>query len=143
MKWDEFFLDIAATACKKSKDPSTQTGCCIARDNRVLAVGYNGFPTGVRDIPERYQDRGLKLQLISHSEANAIFSAARHGISLKGGTLYGTFPPCNECMKAIIQVGIVKVVWPRDSILLDVRWKESFSIARLMAGEAGIELQEV
>lgn len=43
--WDEYFIGIAKLSSMRSKDPSTQVGCCIvSKDNRILSVGYNGAP---------------------------------------------------------------------------------------------------
>lgn len=54
---------------------------------------------------------GLQFCPAGHSEANAIFNAARHGINLKGCYLiHNTCLPCQECSKAIINSGIVKVI---------------------------------
>ena len=48
--WDEFFMGIAELAAKRSKDPSTQVGCCIVdKENRILSIGYNGTPNGFPD----------------------------------------------------------------------------------------------
>lgn len=44
-----------------------------------------------------------------HAEANAIFNAARVGISLNGATIYVTKFPCIMCANAIIQVGIKRL----------------------------------
>ena len=45
-----------------------------------------------------------------HAEQNAICQAAKHGISLKGGTLYCKMEPCRVCAMLIISVGITKVI---------------------------------
>ena len=45
--WDEYFMGIAKLSAERSKDPNTQVGCCIVSDeNKILSMGYNGFPTG-------------------------------------------------------------------------------------------------
>ena len=132
MEWSERFLGLASHVAQWSKDPSTKVGCVIVDDDHhVVSVGYNGFPTEVRDYPERYEDRGMKYALVVHAELNAIYSAARLGVSLLGTTLYCTMSPCGECMKAIIQVGIDTVLF-RD-------FRED-PTAALLASEAGILL---
>jgi dCMP deaminase len=45
-----------------------------------------------------------------HAEQNAITFAARHGISLKGSTLYSTMLPCQNCAHLVIDTGVVRVV---------------------------------
>ena len=50
ISWDEYFMGVALLASQRSKDPSTQVGACIVNDdNRIMSVGYNGFPRGCSD----------------------------------------------------------------------------------------------
>lgn len=47
---DEYFMGICKIIGDASKDPNTQVGCCIVgEDNRIISVGYNGFPNGCSD----------------------------------------------------------------------------------------------
>ena len=135
--WDDRFLDLADHIASWSKDPSTKVGAVIVRPNRTIAsVGYNGFPRGVKDDPERLDDRPVKYSMTVHAEANAILSADGR---LDGCTLYVTpLHPCSNCAALIIQSGIAKVVarMPYDS----ERWADSFGKAGLMFDEAGIEV---
>ena len=34
MSWDEYFMEIAETVAKKSKDPSSQNGCVIVDERK-------------------------------------------------------------------------------------------------------------
>jgi dCMP deaminase len=116
--WDNWFMEICRTAAKRSKDDSTQVGACIVKDNRILAVGYNGFPVGVKETEERWT-RPLKYTYVVHAEANCLMSAARYGVPVDGATLYSTLQPCANCAKHIAQAGIVRVIYdasvpPRD-----------------------------
>ncbi|KKN88883.1 hypothetical protein LCGC14_0244900 [marine sediment metagenome] len=110
--WDEYFLAIAFLVARKSKDPSTKTGCVVQRDKRILTTGYNGFPMGAPDDEALYADREYKYANIAHCDRNAVFAAAFQGVALKGATMYLTGPPCTNCTQAIIQAGITRVVWP-------------------------------
>ena len=84
-KWDRRFLDLAAGMATWSKDMSTQVGAIIVdRDQRIVSSGYNGFPRGVVDSIERYQDRDTKYRMVVHAEINAILFATR---DLTGGTI--------------------------------------------------------
>lgn len=147
-KWDNRFIEVCKLIATWSKDPSTKTGCVIVRDRRIISTGYNGFPEGVDDSPERYEDRPTKYRFIEHCDRNAIYSAAKNGISLQGATMYLTGPPCHECTKGIIQSGINVVVWPAlnpfetDPKLIE-RWKESLDAAFVMQEEAGIEIRTI
>lgn len=49
ISWDEFFMSAALLAAQRSKDPSTQVGACIVKDNIIVGLGYNGMPIGCND----------------------------------------------------------------------------------------------
>lgn len=117
ISWDEYFMGVADLSGKRSKDPSTQVGACIvSQDNKILSMGYNGFPKGCSDddFPWGKEERDSnpydsKFLYVTHSELNAILNY--RGGSLEGSKLYVTLFPCNECAKAIIQAGIRTVVY--------------------------------
>ena len=137
--WDEFFMGMARYIASASKDPSTQVGAVIVRENRTVAsMGYNGFPRGVRDDAERYAEREVKYALVVHAEANAIASAPE---SVEGMTIYCTLHPCKDCAKLIIQSGITEVVVP--TLDWTERWGESMQMAQMMFREAGVILRAV
>jgi dCMP deaminase len=74
--WDAYFIGIAREVSTASKDPSTKVGAVIVRpDWTVAAMGYNGFPRGIADTPERLNDRETKYALVTHAEVNAILTA--------------------------------------------------------------------
>ena len=107
-KWVERFLDLAEHIGTWSYDPRTKLGAVIADDrNRIISIGYNGFPRGVADKLERYEDRPTKHLFVAHAERNALDNSP---MSVEGCTLYVPLLPCNECAKSIIQRGIAKVV---------------------------------
>ena len=118
ISWDEYFMGVAMLSGMRSKDPSTQVGCCIvSQDNKILSMGYNGFPMGCSDdeFPwEREGDDPLETKYVysTHSELNAILNYS--GGSLAGAKLYVSLFPCNECAKAIIQCGIKEIVYGED-----------------------------
>ncbi len=115
ISWDEYFMGVALLAARRSKDPNTQVGCCIVSDkNRILSVGYNGFPNGIPDSEFTWAREGEdnKYFYTTHSELNAILNY--RGGSLEGSKLYVTLFPCNECAKALIQSGIRTVIYAED-----------------------------
>ena len=117
ISWDEYFMGVAMLAAKRSKDPNTQVGACIvSKQNKILSIGYNGFPIGVSDDEFSWAREGSPLDTkyfyVTHSELNAILNY--RGGSLEDAILYVTLFPCNECAKAIIQCGIRKVVYDSD-----------------------------
>jgi dCMP deaminase len=105
-KWEEYWITMADTASRKSKDPRCQVGAVIVKDNVVLSTGFNGLARHVYDDPGVLADVEAKLKLICHAEINAIFNAARLGVALKGATIYVTKFPCLACCNAIIQAGV-------------------------------------
>lgn len=117
ISWDEYFMGVAQLSGMRSKDPSTQVGACIvSSDNKILSMGYNGFPNGCSDdvFPWDREGEGLdtKYPFVTHSELNAILNY--RGGSLEGTKIYVSLFPCNECAKAIIQAGIKTVVYDSD-----------------------------
>lgn len=133
MDWDEFFIKMTRLVAEKSKDQSTKCGCVVVGpDNEVRSTGYNGLPRGM-DYTEKAQERPYKYFVFEHSERNAIYNAARMGVSLNGCKAYVTGPPCHDCARGMVQAGIKEVVIPvnhnfRDKEKND-RWKESCDVA--------------
>jgi dCMP deaminase len=118
ISWDEYFMAVAKLAGLRSKDPNSQVGSCIvSQDNKILSIGYNGFPSGCSDdeFPWKRDDEDplkTKYVYVTHSELNAILNY--RGGSLEGTKIYVSLFPCNECAKAIIQAGIRTVIYDSD-----------------------------
>lgn len=118
ISWDEYFMGVAILSGMRSKDPSTQVGACIvSQENKILSMGYNGFPKGCNDdeFPWNRDEEdpvNNKYFYSTHSELNAILNY--RGGSLEGAKLYVSLFPCNECAKAIIQCGIKTIVYDSD-----------------------------
>ena len=141
INWDEYFMGIALLSSLRSKDPNTKVGACIVdEDNKVVSIGYNGMP---RHIDEENlslnKGEGLdsKYLYVCHAEFNAILNT-RNGSALKNCILYVTLFPCNECAKAIIQVGIKEVVY------LDNKYENQITTqaSKKMLELAGIKLRK-
>lgn len=117
ISWDEYFMGVAILSGMRSKDPNTQVGACIvSQDNKILSMGYNGFPKGCSDDDFPWRRDGDPLEnkyfYTTHSELNAILNF--RGGTLEGAKLYVSLFPCNECAKAIIQSGIRTVIYDSD-----------------------------
>ena len=142
MSWTEYFIRMAELVAMKSKDPSTKTGVVIVNKNKtIISTGYNGFPAGVADHSYRYADRETKYKMICHAETNAIYQAAKSGISTDGATMFTSFGPvtCCECAKSIIQAGIVDLVGREiDGDFGGGRWNDSIRLGSVMLLEAGV-----
>ncbi len=141
--WDEYFMGVAYLAAQRSKDPNTQVGACIvSEENKILSIGYNGFPNGCSDdeFPwERDADSNdpyhSKYFYSTHGELNAILNY--RGGSLEGAKLYVTLFPCNECTKAIIQSGIRKLIYASDKY----EKTPAVTAAKRMLKAAGVEFE--
>ena len=117
ISWDEYFMGVAKLSGMRSKDPRSQVGSCIvSQDNKILSMGYNGFPRGCSDDEFPWSREGdpldTKYLYVVHSELNAILNY--RGGSLEGAKLYVSLFPCNECAKAIIQAGIKTIIYEDD-----------------------------
>lgn len=138
--WDKRFIEACGLIAEWSKDHSTKVGALIADSkNRVLGVGYNGFPRGIAD-DERYNDKETKYKHIVHAEANAILNSTA---SIEGATLYVVpLPPCTECTKLIIQSGIKRIVF-HIPVEMSSKWEKEYTIAYKMLREAGLVVESV
>ena len=137
ISWDEYFMGVAHLSGMRSKDPNTQVGACIvSQDNKILSMGYNGFPCGCEDDEFPWGREGEELETkypyVTHGELNAILNY--RGGSLEGTKLYVSLFPCNECAKAIIQAGIRTIVYEED------KYKDSPSVvaSKRMLDAAGV-----
>lgn len=142
LKWDRRFLELSDVIARWSKDPSRGVGAVIVSPNRqILATGFNGLPRGVEDRPDRLE-RPVKYDLIVHAEMNAIVQCARNGVSPVGATIYTSFSPCVHCTLSVIQAGIVRVATYAPGAG-DEHWGDSFTKARELLAESGVEFVEL
>lgn len=140
-KWDKRFIEMATLVASWSKDTNTKVGAVVVdKDRIVLSMGYNGFARGVDDeIASRF-DKPIKYLFTEHAERNAIFHAARHGVSLKGCSLYATMFPCADCTRAMIQAGITELVAPTPDVEHPT-WGQSFKVSIAMLEEAKVNIK--
>lgn len=138
---NDMYMSIAKIAAMRSKDPNTQVGACIVSDqDRILSIGYNGFPNGCSDDEFPWDrtaenDYDTKYPYVVHAEANAILNFRGDLKSLNGSTIYVTLFPCHECTKLIIQTGIKKIVYADNKY----EKSEDYKMARRMLDYVGIE----
>ena len=112
-------MGVAKLSSMRSKDDSSQVGACIVNQkNRIIGIGYNGFPVGCDDDDFPWEREGefldTKYPYVVHAEPNAILNAS---VSLDGSRMYVTLFPCNECAKLIVQSGIKEVIYLEDKYL--------------------------
>ncbi|KAH8411166.1 hypothetical protein KR222_009259 [Zaprionus bogoriensis] len=138
LSWNDYFMATALLSAMRSKDPVTQVGACIVDShNRIIAIGYNGFPRNCSDDVFSWAKKNPvrpledKKLYVVHAEANAILNSK---ICLDGTRLYTTLFPCNECAKLIIQSGIRKIFFISDKYA----YKAAYQASKRMLDAAAI-----
>ncbi len=140
---------IAKLVSTRSTCNSRPTGAVLVKDRQILATGYNGSMPGAPHCTDQTMPdgspychrRAMKIADVdkynfcraSHAEANAIAQAARHGVAIKGATLYVTLEPCYVCLKLLATAQIKRVFYElpyesRDEIRDDY-WKQAVAEA--------------
>jgi len=143
MDWDQYFMSLVFFVAMKSKDQSTQIGAVVVDSkNRIVSVGYNGFPRGANDCVAERQERPEKYNWFCHAEANAVYNARS---PLDGCTMYTSGIPCTNCAMAIIQAGIKVVIvdkyWDMASQdYYKAKWGEQAKRTMILFEECGVVL---
>ena len=143
MDWKEYFLNIAESVKLKSKDQRTQIGAVIVgQDKEIVSTGFNSFPRGIDDNVQERQERPEKYFWMEHAERNALYNAARIGVSTKGTTMYLTCGiPCTDCAKGIISLGVKSIYCKREDTTKNREyWDEHAKRSLVMFQEAGVEI---
>ena len=132
-KWDERYLELAFFVTKWSKDPKRKVGCVLAKDGVNIAVGYNGFPSGIRDTPELLNNQIEKRKRIIHAEVNAVLRCTE-----TPDTAYVTLLPCTQCLGLLIQKGVRRIVCPEPDVT-----KSSWDVELVLSliDESGLEIE--
>lgn len=139
--WDEYFMKLANDVATRTTCLRRGVGCVIVKDNRILATGYNGVPSGLRHCCETGCLReklgvpsGQRHEICRglHAEQNAIIQAAKYGINIQGSKIYVNTQPCIVCAKMIINAGIEEIIYqnPYDD-----------ELARELLQESGIKMR--
>lgn len=130
------YMSMARLISQRSKDPNTQVGAVIvSEDDRILSIGYNGFPNGCSDDDFPWEkaaesEYDTKYPYVVHAELNAILNFRGDNKALVNSTLYVTLFPCHECAKAIIQSGIKRIVYLDNKYEDTVDFKEAIRMLR-------------
>lgn len=109
---NEQYVEITSVIAKRGTCGRLKVGCVIVKDGRIVSTGYNG-PIG-EDHCKTYCNVDTECKDAIHAEANAIYFAAKEGISLQECTLYCNYSPCSKCAQAIIQSGIKRVIYQEE-----------------------------
>ncbi len=150
---DEYFLKIASVVAERSTCRRPRKGAVAVKNKHILATGYNGAPSGLKDCLELgcLRDEmgipsGERQEICRgvHAEQNVIIQASLHGISLEGSTIYCTHTPCVLCAKMLVNAKIKRYVsfgrysdsafinlFKEAGIKLDIKKKPSSRISYL------------
>lgn len=120
--WNALWMSIAHMLAMRATCGKARVGCVIVKDNRLVASGYNGTPSGSPECSgaaECTNHFAKKCDRTIHAEQNALMFADRK--DMDGATLYCTHSACFTCAKMIANSGIVKVVYDEvfDQAALD------------------------
>ncbi len=143
ISWDKYFMGIALLSAQRSKDPNTQVGACIVDPkNKIVGIGYNGFPIGCSDdelpwgVREAENEMDTKYPYIVHAELNAVLNSRG---KLNDSKIYTALFPCNECAKVIIQSRIKEVIYLNDKY----RETDSVKASKKMFDMAGVKYKKI
>ncbi|MDH5364840.1 MAG: deaminase, partial [Dehalococcoidia bacterium] len=84
---DEYFLKIATVVAERSTCLRHHVGAVAVRNKHILATGYNGAPSGLKDClelgclrDEMHIETGTRQEICRgiHAEQNVIIQAALH-----------------------------------------------------------------
>lgn len=114
--WDQYMMIIADAVSLRMSCDRARIGAVLTRDNRILATGYGGAPSGLPSCDEVGHDlveiNGRKSCVRTvHAEHNALLYASRYGVKIEGSTLYTTASTCRDCALACIQSGVKRICY--------------------------------
>lgn len=124
--WDLWAMGIAVAVSARGDCRRSKVGAVLLdTEHRIAGAGYNGSPPGgpscLRGECPRgrlsYEQRPSTSDYSDchslHAELNALIDSGR--ARAKGGTLYVTRKPCDNCRKVAQAAGVAVVVWQVDS----------------------------
>jgi dCMP deaminase len=161
---EEYFMLLAVATRERAACLRRHVGAILVADQRIIATGYNGTPTGFPNCddggchrcahPEDYAEgRGYDVCICVHAEQNAVLQAAKLGYSVQGAHCYTTLRPCFGCLKELYQSGVAAIRYlnswspsdPREAAayeaLLDEMAGRGVPVERLELPEALLDLR--
>lgn len=140
MEQNQKYMKLALEQAQKSFDPNTKVGCVILDSaGNEVSFGCNNMPMGLNGkFPwDRTGEKlATKYPYVVHAEMKAIISTP---FAFRGGTLYVTLFPCNECAKAIATAGIKKVYYLEDKYADS----EEVIASKIILNNCGIDYEKV
>jgi dCMP deaminase len=117
---EQYFMLLAVATRERANCLRRHVGAVLVADQRIIATGYNGTPTGFPNCdeggchrcahPDDYAaGRGYDVCICVHAEQNAVLQAAKLGYSVQGSACYSTLRPCFGCLKELYQAGVTSI----------------------------------
>lgn len=125
----DYLFEQAWNAATHSPDLSVQNGAVLVTRSGMLTRGHNDLTDGLPITPERLS-RPLKYAVTEHAERNAVYDAARHGFTTRGGTMVALWAACADCARAIVQCGIQELIrhgYFTDASASEPQWLETIA----------------
>ena len=104
-------MDVAKRFSQLSYAQRLKVGAIIVKDDRIVAYGYNGMPSG---WDNNCEEENKTRPEVLHAESNAIAKLARSNDSGLDADIFITHSPCIECAKLIYQSGIKRVYFGEE-----------------------------
>jgi dCMP deaminase len=120
LSFDHIFMNLATDLAERSHCVKAHVGAVLAKDTRIISIGYNGPPAHTHNCDEEWPGVGCprdskgSCSLALHAEENAILYAVKNGANLEGATLYTTLSPCLPCARLIYSAGVKKVFYDKS-----------------------------
>lgn len=111
--WDQYFMQHAEIASKRSTCLSRHVGSVLVEDNRIIGVGYSGPPRGAPHCNECSRRDSKSGEMLHdsravHAEVNAVLNATKIP---QNASLYCTTQPCFECTKMLINANVKRIIY--------------------------------
>jgi dCMP deaminase len=146
---DKLFMDIAIRIAEESTCARMAVGSVLVANNRILATGYNGVPSGCTHCKDLFNEEDLASNSAAqknhhqwtrvyelHSEVNAIIDAGKRGVLTDNMTLYVTVFPCVDCAKIAVAAGVKRVVF------LNMHDSDPCNLATNTFGNSGVTVEQ-
>src|SRR5919201_778110 len=151
---EQYFMLLAVATRERAACLGRHVGAILVSDQRIIATGYNGTPTGFPNCDEggchRCANPGDYLPgqrnavcICVNAEQNALLQAAKLGYSVQGAHMYSTLRPCFGCLKEAYQAGVSRVRYLNDWTPSDSGEAEAYNELLAEAARHGLTVERL